>query len=79
MGLLATDPALVRRGEIGKEQGEDNHMEKPGGQSVDGVMELSEEGFHCVTSQLKGLLELKVKEVTLVDALKERDKSEIRR
>lgn len=41
MGLLTTDPALVWWGEVGQEQGEDHHMEKLGGQGVDGVVQLA--------------------------------------
>lgn len=52
-------------------------MEKPGGQRVNGVVELAEEGVYCVARQLEGLLELKVEEVTLVHTLKETEKAEI--
>jgi len=70
VGLLAADPALVRRGEVGQEQGEDGHVEELGGQRVDGVAELAEEGLDRVARQLERLLELEVEEVTLVHALK---------
>lgn len=45
-------------------------MEKLGGQGVDGVVQLTQEGLHCITCKLKRLLKLKVEEVTLVNALK---------
>lgn len=70
MGLLAADPALVWRGEVGQKQGEDHHVEKLSGQSIDGVMELAEESLDCITRQLERLLKLEVEEVTLVHTLK---------
>lgn len=45
-------------------------MEKLGGQGVNGVVELAQEGLHCITCKLKWLLKLKVEEVTLVNTLK---------
>ncbi len=73
MGLLTADPALVWGGEVGQEQGEDHHVEKLGRQSVDGVVELAEEGLYRITCKLERLLELKVEEVTLVHTLRERE------
>lgn len=70
MGLLTTDPALVWWGKVGQEQGEDHHMEKLGGQGVDGVVQLAQEGLHSIACKLKRLLKLKVEEVTLVNTLK---------
>ena len=77
MGLLTADPALVWGGEVRQEQGEDHHVEKLGRQSVDGVVELAQEGLYRVTSQLERLLELKVEEVTLVHTLTGRKRAEI--
>lgn len=74
VGFLAADPALVRRGEVGEEQGEDHDVEQLSGQGVDGVVQLAEEGFHCIPRQLQRLLELKVEEVTLVNTLKRHNK-----
>lgn len=45
-------------------------MEKLGGQGVDGVVQLAQEGLHCIACKLKRLLKLKVEEVTLVNTLK---------
>lgn len=72
VGFLTAEPALVRGGEVGQEQGEDHHVEQLGGQRVDGVVELAEEGLHRVARQLEGLLELEVEEVALVHTLKEK-------
>lgn len=77
VGLLTADPALVWGGEVRQKQGEDHHVEKLGRQSIDGVVELAQEGLYRVTSQLERLLELKVEEVTLVHTLKGRKRVEI--
>lgn len=44
-------------------------MEKLGGQGVDGVVQLAQEGLHGIACKLKRLLKLKVEEVTLVNTL----------
>lgn len=41
VGLLTADPALIWWWEVGQEQREDHHVEKLGGQGVDGVVELA--------------------------------------